>query len=41
MKPGDFGLSDRHYRIRGHELTEAMPDHSPAGGARWGKKQSS
>jgi hypothetical protein len=22
----DFGLSDRHYRIQGHELFEAMPD---------------
>src|SRR6478672_11285958 len=29
--PGDFGLSDRHYRIRGHELAEAMPDRCPAG----------
>ena len=27
----DFGLSDRHYRIQGHELFEAMPDRCPTG----------
>ena len=31
LKPDDFGLSDRHYRIRGHQLSEMMPDRCPAG----------
>ena len=31
LKPDDFGLSDRHYRIRGHQLSEVMPDRCPAG----------
>ncbi|HZM65944.1 MAG TPA: hypothetical protein VFC16_06550 [Nakamurella sp.] len=31
LTPDDFGLSDRHYRIRGHELFEAMPEHCPTG----------
>jgi|GEM_PF-3288662 len=33
LTPDDFGLSDRHYRIQGHELIEAMPDRCPAGHA--------
>ena len=41
MTPGDFGLSDQHYRIRGHEPSEAMPDHCTAGCTPWEKKQSS
>jgi len=31
LTPDDFGLSDRHYRIQGHQLSEAMPDRCPAG----------
>jgi len=31
LTPDDFGLSDQHYRIHGHQLSEAMPDRCPAG----------
>jgi hypothetical protein len=29
--PKDWGLSEQHYRIRGRELAEAMPDRCPSG----------
>lgn len=28
LTPDDFGLSDRHYRIRGHELLENLKSSS-------------
>ena len=31
LTPDDFGLSDRHYLIRGHQLFEATPERCPAG----------
>ena len=31
LTPDDFGLSDRHYRVHGQQLSEAMPDRCPAG----------
>src|SRR6478609_10831889 len=31
LAPDDFELSERHYRIQGHEPFEAMPAHCPTG----------
>jgi hypothetical protein len=31
LTPGDFGLSQRHYRVDGQRMVEAMPGRCPAG----------